>query len=315
MSALNVPTQYQVFISMMDDQHDHFWRPSGSDKFTTDVADWAKLSDKVKWRIKMCIHLLAHMDIEVLSNLSSISDLMTDAKDALAITFCIDAQRNMENIHTIAYDRIDRELEHPLGNMDISQIKEKVDHISSFSHADLRTQIMAQALAEGVSFVTLFPIFYYLRKKGILPETCTINDEVLRDENLHTRMFITLYDVLANCGYYDRLKQDQAHEMIASFVETEDTIASYIYGDQDDEEKEFFTVMNVENNKTYTRMVANSVTKALGYDILYPDVTETNPFPFVNQSVMDTLVGFFDRDSAEYGIRTDHYYDSDSEPE
>lgn len=299
-------------MRLMDDQLDHFWRPSGSDKFTTDITDWKSIPHNIRHRIKICIHLLAHMDIEILGNLGSITSILP-SNDTLAISMCIDSQRMMENIHTVAYDRIDRELEHPLEESDLVHIQDKVNHLSSYTDMDLSTQILAQSCAEGISFVTLFPIFYYLRKKGILPETCIINDEVLKDENLHTRMFITLYKVLSEDGSIVPLDQYRAYEIISSFVDTEDKMADIIYGGMSKEEMNFFTVMNASNSKIYTRIVANSVTRALGYDIIYPE--EQNPFPFVNQSVMDTLVGFFDRDSSEYGIRTDHHYDSDSDPE
>lgn len=315
MTVLQVPPRYEIFMKLMDDQLDHFWRASGPDKFVTDVADWRALPHNVRRRIKMCVHILAHMDIEILGNLGAIMSELPHANEMMAINMCIDVQRMMENIHTIAYDRIDRELEHDLDDGDMVHIREKVEHLSSYAGQDLPTQILAQSCAEGISFLTLFPIFYYLRKMGILPETCTINDEVLRDENIHTRIFITLYNTLTKDGTMERLPQSRAHEIIRSFVEAEDRLAMAIYGSMDPDEEEFFTVMNVPNSMTYTRIAANSVTQALGYDILYPDVADSNPFPFVNQSVMDTLVGFFDRDSAEYGIRVDHEYESDSDPE
>jgi ribonucleotide reductase beta subunit family protein with ferritin-like domain len=73
--------------------------------------------------------------------------------------------------------------------------------------------------------------------------------------------------------------------------------------------------MNADNCKTYTRITANFVLKALGYEELYTVSAASNPFHFVNDSLLNTVIGFFDTDSADYGMVTDHHYESDSDPE
>ena len=316
MPALSIPARYQPFQQFLDDQLDHFWRAPNGDRFTEDRSNWREMDTGVRHRVKICIHLLAYMDIEIIDNIQIITDLVAGVDaDTRIIGICLDAQKLMEGVHTLAYDRIDRELEHELTPEDMSCIGDKVHQLGTYRDKDVSTQLVAQVCAEGISFVTLFPIFYYLRKMGILPETCTINDEVLRDENMHTKTFITMYKVFSEDKVIPTLPENEVHAIIRDFVSVEDRLAETIYGRQGDTERAFFTVMTASNSKTYTRIIANTVLKSLGYSTIYDVHGEDNPFPFVDQGLINTLVGFFDRESAEYGIRTDHYYDSDSDPD
>lgn len=315
-NGVDISYKFEVFQQLLNEQRDHFWVPPGMDKFKDDTTSWWQMNPKVRYRIKLANHLLAKLEPEIVVNLDIIlGDIIKKLPNSEVISRCIRFQQAMEDIHTEAYDRIDRELTSYIRHQDLEKLRKKVQQLQKYRDSSASVSLVAQTCCEGISFVGLFPLYSYLRKDMNLPETCLTNLEVLKDENMHTKVFYTLYRILVDLGLIERLPQKEVYEIVSSFIEIEDEIAELIYGNQDEEEKRFFTVMNNDNYKTYARITANFVLKALGYEELYDVSVSDNPFHFVNDSLLDTVIGFFDTDSADYGMITDHHYISDSDPE
>jgi hypothetical protein len=110
-----------------------------------------------------------------------------------------------------------------------------------------------------------------------------------------------------------RLTETQVHEMVEDFVRVEDMASDGVLGNMSKEESSFFLIMSAENSKIYTRIVANSILTALGYNPLYTYTSNDNPYPFVDQSFVNTLTSFFDRDNTDYGLDVDHEYEDESD--
>lgn len=232
----------------------------------------------------------------------------------------------MENEHRRSYALIDSILTLPeKDDIDRSApfLDEKVKVISKWRSTEndaelgitLSRAIVGTILSEGLVFNTLFSFFLYLSKKGLLPITCTTNEEVRVDENLHTHFYISLYNVLTTNGFIPRLDEDDVNEMVNDFIHVEDMATENVLGSMGEDEKSFFLIMNTSNSKLYTRIVANSILKALGYDTLFPVTKDDNPYPFVNQSLIHTLTSFFDHQVVEYGKDVDHGYEEESDLE
>lgn len=315
------------FETLLNSQLDHFWKKPAADKFSKDLSDWHVLPLDVKRRVKRVLTALNRMEPEIIDNVDDISSLMKKALPDIVpgmdpIFAMLAAQTTMEFEHRRSYALIDSILALPDREKgDYPFLEKKVDVISKWrkTSTDLKkalsTAILGNVLSEGLVFNTLFSFFFYLKKDGLLPTTCVTNEEVLTDENLHTSFFITMYRIFTERGYIPRLSSQEVHEMIENFVSVDDMAADEILGNMSVRGKAFFLVMTPENSKKYTRIVANSILDALGYDRLYKVSASDNPYSFVDQSLIHSLTSFFDKDSADYGLDIDHAYEEESDPE
>lgn len=339
--GFHVPPYTKPFEELHDAQLDHFWRPPGSGRFNRDRAQWDPLPYGIKRRLKGVIHVLTQMEPEVVENAEDIQSLCKkvipiDVQPDFAImNLMTDSFKAMEGIHIRSYGTIDSILTLDLQDQDKESFERfinlKVDVISKWrsstkgeGSADIQYQlaraILGNIFSEGLVFNTLFSTFSVPKKDGILETTCTTNDEVLFDENIHTRGFITIFNILLDLGYIPRLDEKEVYEMVNDFIAVDDMCAEWLLGDMDQQEKDFFLVMTEENAKIYTRIVANYILRSLKYEPLYVNPLtgkhynkEDNPYPFIKQSLINTLGFFFDKHVVDYGLKVDHPYESDSD--
>lgn len=328
--GFHIPSYAKPFEELHDAQLDHFWRPPGPSKFTKDRSQWEPLYYGVRRRLKGVVHVLTRMEPEVVENAEDIQSLCKKVipenilVDLAIMNIMTDSFKAMEGIHIRSYGTIDSILPLELNDVDKEAfakfIQSKVDVIAKWrSHGsdDLKYQlsraILGNVFSEGLVFNTLFSVFSVPKKDGVLETTCLTNDEVLSDENIHTRGFITMYIVLVELGIIPRLSQQEVYDMLNDFIAVDDLCSEWLLGNMDEKEKEFFLVMTETNAKIYTRIVANYILKSLGYTPLFPYTKDDNPYPFIKQSLINTLGFFFDKTVVEYGLKVDHDYEEDSD--
>jgi ribonucleotide reductase beta subunit family protein with ferritin-like domain len=219
-------------------------------------------------------------------------------------------QEAMEGIHTRSYSVIDNALEYE-GPLLEDMIEKRMNLLKWNNNKDmpLNERLVHMICSEGISLNNIFPIFYLLEMKGLMSMTCTINKEVLSDENLHTKSASVIYNTLCTQGIIERLSSSKVYEIIESYVKVDDVASEALYGDEDP----FFLVMSESRSKTYTRIVANSILKYIGYDPLY--TPGENPYKFIDQSVINTLEAFFDKEVVSYGLDAENEYEDESDDE
>lgn len=304
MEVYNVPVWARVFESLHDEQMNHFWRPPLKEKFLRDISDWKSVPSGVKRKIKTVLRLLTLMEVEVIDGISCINHGLPRI-----IGIMLGMQEAMEGIHTRSYSVIDSILEYdgPL----LDDMIEKRMSILMWNKSDmsLAEKLVHLSCSEGIAFNSLFCLFFLLEMKGLLPMTCTINKEVLSDEYLHTRSSAVLYNSLIDEGIIERLDKDKVYDIVNRYVLIDDIASESLYGDDDP----FFLNMSGSNSKIYTRIIANSVLLSLGYDRIYS--TSDNPYKFIDQSLVNTLEFFFDKDVVAYGLDAENKYDVESEDE
>lgn len=329
-----VPAWCRPFEELHDQQLDHFWRPPGNDKFTTDRSDWDQLPYSIKRKLKFIVHVLTAMEPEIIDNADDISTLCKKVlpphilKDLSIMFIMIDAQKAMEGIHIRSYGTIDSVLSLDMTESDTVLfnrfISMKVESVSrwrctSIDRVSLSKAILGNVFSEGLIFNNLFSGFSVPKKNGILLTVCTTNDEVQVDENIHSRSYIKMYTILTNKDdgtgnpCIPRINEKEVHDMARDFVQIDMNSIDILFNEMSIEEKSFFLNMNASNSKLYTQIVANCVLESLGYNKLYPVSVEDNPYSFVKQSLIHTLGYIFDRDITEYGQEIDHQYESDSD--
>lgn len=332
--SFTVPGYLKVFEELHDEQLDHFWRPPGSDRFSRDRAQWTSLPYGVRRRLKGVVNVLTRMEPEVIDNADDIQSLLkkvVPSDDFSIVHIMTDSFKSMEGIHIRSYGMIDSILSLDIPDEDLkmfeSFIQMKIDAVSrwrSEGREDLPYQlaraIMGNILTEGLVFNTLFSTFSILKKDSILETTCDINSEVQFDENIHTRGFITMMQVFVTLGHIPRLPESVVHDMVNEMIDIDDKCADWLLGNMNKDESEFFLIMTRENAMTYTRIVANGILQTLGYTPLFTLKEtgrildkESNPYPFINQSLISNLGFFFDKHIVDYGLNVDYPYESDSD--
>lgn len=306
MDVYRVPGWAKVFEKLHDEQMNHFWRPPLSEKFFKDVADWKLLPHAIRRKVKTVLRAFTLMEEEVIDGLSMIS------KHNLPriIGIMLSMQEAMEGIHTRSYSVIDNMLEYE-GDLLDDLISKRMNLLrwNKQKEMGLSEQLVHLVCSEGISFNTLFSMFFVLELRGMLPMTCTINKEVQSDENLHTKSSSALYNRLVDEGIIERLPIEKVYEIVGSYVEVDDVASSCLFGDEDP----FFMSMTEENSMIFTRIVANSILRSLDYPPLYLD--RENPYKFIDQSLVNTLEFFFDKDVVAYGLDAENEYHQESEDE
>lgn len=305
MQVYSVEQWAKVFEKLHDEQMDHFWRPPSKEKFMKDIGDWKKVPLSAQRKIKTVLRVLTMMETEVIDGIESVSKDI----DIRIIGIMLAMQEAMEGIHTRSYKIIDDALEYE-GDLYDDMIKRRMDLLNwNKSSLSISEKLIHMICSEGISLNNIFPIFYLLEMVGLLSNVCTINKEVLSDENLHTKSAATMYSVLSAQGIIPRLPQEKVYEIVSRYVEVDDVASEALYGDNDP----FFLSMNVESSKIYTRVVANSILQSIRYEPLYPH--NENPYKFIDQSLINTLEFFFDKDVVAYGLDAENIYEDESDDE
>jgi ribonucleoside-diphosphate reductase subunit M2 len=124
---------------------------------------------------------------------------------------------------------------------------------------------VACALGEGVGFVSLFAVIFYMRKLNMFNDFIESNEQISKDESIHrdekaseAKRSLTVEE------------HEQAYFLIREFVEIEKLHANYllrepIIGAQVDEDSGF----TVENLHRYIEMLGDQVATLCGLDIVY----------------------------------------------
>jgi ribonucleotide reductase beta subunit family protein with ferritin-like domain len=305
MEVYSVPSWGGVFEKLHDEQMNHFWRPPLKSKFMGDVEDWKSISPEVQKKIKTVLRVLTAMETEIIDGIGSVSKDL----NIRVIEIMLSMQEAMEGIHTRSYKVIDDALEYE-GDLYDDLIERRMELLKwNMTDMSISEKLIHMICSEGISLNNIFPIFYLLEMKGLLPMTCTINKEVLSDENLHTKSAAAIYNTLCKQSIIERLPEKKVYEIVSRYVEVDDVASKALYGDNDP----FFLTMNEENSNIYTRIVANSILRSLGYQSLYP--YNDNPYTFIDQSLINTLEFFFDKEVVAYGLDAENDYDDESDDE
>lgn len=303
MEVYSIPVWAKIFEKLHDEQMNHFWRPPLIEKFLKDIEDWKHLPNSMKMKVKTILRCFTLMEEEVIDGIAMLH------KHSLPriIGIMLGMQEAMEGIHTRSYSVIDNALEYD-GHLLDELITKRMDLLRwNSENLTLAEQLVHLVFSEGISFNTLFSVFFILEMKALLPQTCTINKEVQSDENLHTKSSIALYNVLSRQGIIESLPTLTVYEICERYVRVDDLASELLFSDNDS----FFLSMSTSNSMIFTRIIANSILTGLGYPPLY-EVGE-NPYKFVDQTLVNTLEYFFDKEVVAYGLDADHEYEVESE--
>jgi len=124
---------------------------------------------------------------------------------------------------------------------------------------------VACGCGEGIGFVSLFAIIFYLRKLGILKDFIESNEQISKDESIHRD---------EKCAEAKRSlvpeEHHEAYSIIREFVEIEKLHANYLLKEPViSEQTDNDSGLTLENLHKYIEMLADQVAVLCGLDKIY----------------------------------------------
>lgn len=140
-------------------------------------------------------------------------------------------------------------------------VQAKANYIKELVESDrpLAEREMAAACTEGVFFVGLFNIIFYMKSRGVMKTFAFLNKQVSQDETLHRDRF------MAACKRHGSVEQSRALEIVTRAVDIEIDHMKYILRKPiDSKEEDEMMGLTVENMSNYIKSLADQVLVGCG---------------------------------------------------
>lgn len=285
------PLKHQEIFDMYQEQIANFWTATEI-SMAEDLKDWKKLNEGEQFFIKNILAFFAGSDELVNMNLSD--NLIPKIGIKEAVTF-YRFQMAMEDLHSHAYalqlDTLfsNEEEKNKAFNaiLEYPAVKKKADWAMSFNEdSSLAEQLIAFILVEGLFFSGSFCSIFWLKKRNLMPGLCEYNTLIQRDEFLHYKFGVHMY----NNQLKEKLLPEKLQQMIVEACENE---------------KEFITMslpvkligMNSDLMSKYIEYTADTILVDLGLSKHY---NSEQPFSFMRGIALESKGNFFERKITEY---------------
>lgn len=127
----------------------------------------------------------------------------------------------------------------------------------------LSLRYVAAAVSEGVFFVSLFAIIFYIKEKKLLNRFCFINEQVAKDEKLHRDFDIMMANRGMKAGEFTL---EQAKEIVAEGIRIERQHIRYILRESiDSPETDAIGGMTIENMDRYIATLGDQIMTLMGF--------------------------------------------------
>ena len=153
------------------------------------------------------------------------------------------------------------------------------------SSSSFAERLVAFACVEGIFFSGSFCSIFWLKKRGLMPGLTFSNEQISRDEGLHTDFACLLHSLLRR-----PLPQATAHAIVGDAVAIEkefvcEALPVALIG------------MNANQMAVYVEFVADRLLVSLGFAKLYGAV---NPFEFMESISLQGKANVFEKRVGEY---------------
>lgn len=159
----------------------------------------------------------------------------------------------------------------------------------------LRT-VMANYILEGIYFYSGFSFFYTLARQGKMTATSTIFKYINRDEITHLVLFQNIIKEIKkeNPELFTKALEEEFRVMMRTGVEHEIAWGQYVTGN---------AIMGINDHliEAYIKYLSNQRLRAIGIEILYPEITE-NPMAWIDSfsKLNHTKTDFFEAKVTNY---------------
>lgn len=284
------PIKYNEIWKLYQEGVGNFWTVDEID-FSRDKEDWNRLSGDEQYFIKNVLAFFAASDGIVNENL--IINFYKEVQIAEMRQFYA-TQIQIEATHGETYSLMietyvedEQEKEKLFTALDsVPTVKAKSDWaLKWITNGDFNERLLAFIIVEGIFFSGSFCAIFWLKNRGIMPGLTTSNEFISRDEALHCRGGIALYNLLEQ-----RLSRSKVHAIFKEAVEIEKTFVS-----------ESLPVsligMNAELMKQYIEFIADFWLLKLGYEKIF---NSQNPFDFMQYISLESFGNFFETRISSY---------------
>lgn len=284
----------------------NFWIPEEI-SLNEDIKQFPYLTDGERKAFDKIISFLNFLDSIQCENLPNLSRYIT----APEVSSLMNIQAFQEEIHAQSYSYILDTVTDPITrdsiydewrvdenlskrNQFIAQIYQDFNEDSS--DANFLQVIIANYILEGIYFYSGFSFFYTLARQGKMSATSTIFKYINRDEITHLVLFQNIIKELRNENpdLFDPELIEKIREMMRVGVEHEIEWGQYVTNNE---------ILGINNHiiDQYIKYLSNLRMKAIGFDVLYPDIKE-NPMGWIEgfSNLNSTKTDFFEAKVTNY---------------
>jgi ribonucleoside-diphosphate reductase subunit M2 len=286
------PIQHHDMWEIYTTSLESFWLPTEID-LSKDRACWATLTPDERFFISRVLAFFASADGIVMENLDNnfaAEVQVPEARQVYAI------QQAVEAVHSHTYGLLlDTYIQDQADKQNlfeairtIKSVKDKAEWAMQYmdQSKSFAVRLLAFACVEGLLFSGSFCAIYYLKKRGLMDGLCQTNEFIARDEALHTKFAVMLFNKLKH-----KPSQELVHRLVEDAVHHEqnfitESLSCDLIG------------MNKNLMGRYIEYVADRLLKQLGYEPLF---NSENPFDWMEAISLDGKSNFFEKRNTAYG--------------
>lgn len=284
----------------------NFWIPEEI-SLNEDVKQFPSLTDAERRAFDRIISFLNFLDSIQSENLPNISRYIT----APEVSSLLNIQAFQEEIHAQSYSYILDSVTNPITRDLIYDMWRHDEHLlernkfiagiyQAFNEEAttigfIKT-VMANYILEGIYFYSGFSFFYTLARQGKMTATSTLFKYINRDEITHLVLFQNILRELKkeNPEVFTPGLEEELLEMMRTAVEHEISWGQYVTNNE-------ILGLNNELIDRYIKYLANLRLKAIGFEILYPEIKD-HPMEWIESfaNLNNTKTDFFEAKVTTY---------------
>ncbi len=235
---------------------------------------------------------------DLVVNQSLLSYILKMPNLAYEATLFYNFQIAMEDIHSLAYkDMLDlftsfytqTPISYTAANDSVQTdifLNRKIAWINKWKKSSYSNIILALAATECILFSSSFAIIFHFKKKGYFPGLCEANEYISRDEGLHFKFGVAMYESLS--------LKDSTNQILTIALEAyaiEKNFINYIY------ENGNFIGLTSYQLLNYVQFITDFFLSSLG-EKKYFNIS--NPLPYMENISLEGKSNMFERKVTEY---------------
>ncbi|MDO5696019.1 MAG: ribonucleotide-diphosphate reductase subunit beta [Eubacteriales bacterium] len=284
----------------------NFWIPEEI-ALNEDVKQFPYLTGGERNAFDKIIAFLNFLDSIQSENLPNLSRYVT----APEVASLLNIQAFQEEIHAQSYSYILDTVTNPVtrdkiydewrtDEMLLNRNRFIADIYQQFSDnpstANFLRTVWANYILEGIYFYSGFSFFYTLARQGKMTATATIFKYINRDEVTHLVLFQDIVKALKaeHPELFTAEQIEEFREMMRTGVENEIEWGQYVTNNE---------ILGINNEliDRYIKYLSNLRLRAVGFDVLYPEITE-HPMAWIEgfSNINATKTDFFEAKVTNY---------------
>lgn len=284
----------------------NFWIPEEI-SLQEDVKQFPYLTHGERRAFDKIISFLNFLDSIQAENLPNLSRYIT----APEVVSLLNIQTFQEEIHAQSYSYILDTVTDPVTREKIYDMWREDEHLlkrnqfiagiyQKFNEEETVENflkvVMANYILEGIYFYSGFSFFYTLARQGKMTATSTLFKYINRDEITHLVLFQNILKEIRkeNSDLFTSGLEDELREMMRIGVEHEITWGQYVTNNE-------ILGLNHDLIDRYIKYLSNLRLKAIGFEILYPEIVD-HPMSWVDNfsNLNSTKTDFFEAKVTNY---------------